>query len=123
MRSIAFPTIFNRTTVNLVEDYDATLQNLKMLLWWEKNELFGDPDYGTGFKRYLYDQNDVVLQDILIDDIYSTIKLFMPQIELTRNDVKLKRTDKGELTVTIKALNKADFTTNLYNIVLTDAEV
>ena len=123
MRSIAFPTIFNRTTVNLVEDYDATLQNLKMLLWSEKNELFGDPYYGTGFKRYLYDQNDVVLQDILIDDIYSTIKLFMPQIELTRNDVKLKRTDKGELTVTIKALNKADFTTNLYNIVLTDAEV
>ena len=123
MSSIAFPTIFNRTTVNLVEDYDATLQNLKMLLWSEKNELFGDPYYGTGFKRYLYDQNDVVLQDILIDDIYSTIKLFMPQIELTRNDVKLKRTDKGELTVTIKALNKADFTTNLYNIVLTDAEV
>ena len=76
MRSIAFPTIFNRTTVNLVEDYDATLQNLKMLLWSEKNELFGDPYYGTGFKRYLYDQNDVVLQDILIDDIYSTIKLF-----------------------------------------------
>ena len=123
MRSIAFPNIFNRTTVNLVEDYDATLQNLKMLLWSEKNELFGDPYYGTGFKRYLYDQNDVVLQDILIDDIYSTIKLFMPQIELTRKDVQLKRTGKGELTVTIRALNKADYTTNLYNIVLTEAEV
>ena len=122
MRSIAFPKMFTRTVTNLVTDYDATLQNLKMLLWSEKGELFGDPYYGTGLKKYLYDQNDVVLQDILIDDIYTAIRVFMPQISIERKDVKIHRSDKGEISCTIKAINKVDFTTDLYTIVLLEAE-
>ena len=122
MKSISFPHMFTRTTTNLVEDYDATLQNLKMLLWSEKGELFGDPYYGTGLKKYLYDQNDNILQDILLDDLYTAIKLFMPQLSLERKDVKLVRGAKGELSVTIRAINKADFTTNMYSIVLLQAE-
>jgi len=123
MRSIAFPEIFTRTTTNIVEDYDATLQNLKLLIWSEKGELFGDPYYGTGLKRYLYDQNDVVLQDILLDDLYTAIKLFMPQLEFERTDIKLIRNSKGELSIKLRAMNKADFTTDLYTIVLMDSEM
>jgi len=123
MKSIQFPEMFTRTVTNTVSDYDATLQNLKLLFWSEKGELFGDPYYGTGLKRYLYDQNDVVLQDILLDDLYTTITLFMPQILVNRNDITLIRGSKGELSVTIKALNKVDFTTDLYSIVLLEAEV
>ena len=122
MRSIQFPKMFNRTVTNLVTDYDATLQNLKMLLWSEKGELFGDPYYGTSLKRYLYDQNDSVLQDLLIDDIYTAVKVFMPQIRIERKDVKIYRSDKGEVSCTIRAMNMADFTTDLYTIVLLQAE-
>lgn len=124
MRSIAFPKIFNDTGVvtNLVYDHDATLQNLKMLLWSEKGELFGDPYYGTALKRYLYDQNDSVLKDILIDEIYTAVRVFMPQIIIERKDVKINRTDKGEISCTIKAINRLDFTTDLYTIVLLQAE-
>ena len=121
MKSIAFPKIFNRTTTNIVHDYDATLQNLKLLLWSEKGELFGDPYYGTGVKRYLFDQNDIILQDILLDDIYSAIVLFMPQLKLNRKDIKLIKGNKGELTLKIEAINRADYTTNLYEIVLLQA--
>ena len=118
MKSIAFPKIFNRTTTNTVRDYDATLQNLKLLLWSEKGELFGDPYFGTGVKKYFYDQNDTVLRDILIDDLYTAIALFMPQIKISRKDITLVKTKKGELSVSIKALNLADFTTDMYNLVL-----
>ena len=55
MRSISFPDMFSRTVTKTVQDYDATLQNLKMLLWSEKGELFGDPYFGTGLKKYLLD--------------------------------------------------------------------
>lgn len=122
MKSIAFPKMFTRTTTNTVRDYDATLQNLKLLLWSEKGELFGDPYFGMGVKRYFYDQNDVVLKDILIDDIYTAIALFMPQIRINKSDIKLIKSNKGELTASIKALNLADFTTDLYNIVLLQTE-
>lgn len=122
MKSIAFPKIFNRTSVNLVHDYDATLQNLKLLLWSEKGELFGDPYYGTGVKRYLFDQNDIILQDILLDDIYSAIVLFMPQLKVDRKNIKLIKGNKGELSIRIEALNRADYQTNLYEIVLLQAQ-
>ena len=121
MKSIAFPQMFTRTVTNTVSDHDATLQNLKLLLWSEKGELFGDPYYGTGFKKYLYDQNDLVLEDIIIDDVYTTIALFMPQIKVNRKDIKLTRDDKGQLSVTIKCTNLVDFTTDLYTIVLMEA--
>lgn len=122
MKSIQFPEMFTRTVTNTVSDYDATLQNLKMLLWSEKGELFGDPYFGTGIKKYLYDQNDVVLIDILIDDIYTAITLFIPQIRVDRKDIQLFRSNKGQVTAKIKALNKADFSTDMYNIVLLEAE-
>ena len=123
MKSIQFPEMFTRTVTNTVSDYDATSQNLKMLLWSEKGELFGDPYYGTSLKRYLYDQNDTVLIDILIDDIYTAITLFMPQIKVNRDDIQLVRSGKGQVTAKITALNQADFSTDLYNIVLLEAEV
>ena len=104
MRSIAFPSMFNRTVTNTVLDYDATLQNLKLLLWSEKGELFGDPYYGTSIRRYLFDQNDVVLQDILLDDIYTAISLFMPQIKVNREDITFINSGKGKLSINIKAM-------------------
>ena len=122
MKSIAFPNIFNRTVTNTVIDHDATLQNLQLLLWSEKGELFGDPYYGAGFKRYIYDQNDVVLNDLIVDDIYSAIALFMPQIKVNRKDIKVNRDGIGKLTATIKCTNMVDFTTDLYTIVLMENE-
>ena len=121
MKSINFPEMFTRTSTNIVEDYDATLQNLKLLVYSEKGELFGDPYYGTGLKRYLYDQNDVVLQDILLDDLFTAIKLFMPQLQFERKDIKLIKDTKGALSIKLQAMNKADFTTDVDSIVLMDA--
>lgn len=119
IRSIQFPNMFTRTVTNTVDNYDATLQNLKMLLWSEKGELFGDPEFGTGLKRYLYDQNDYILADLIIDNVYTAIATFMPQIYVTRNDIKVE-IERAKIIVTIRALNRLDFTTNLYNIVLLD---
>ena len=122
IRSIQFPDMFTRTVTSTVDNYDATLQNLKMLLWSEKGELFGDPEFGTGLKKYLYDQNDYILADLVIDNIYDAITTFMPQLYITRNDIKVEL-GHAKIIVTIRALNRLDFTTNLYNIVLLDTTV
>ena len=101
MRSRAFPDRFSKTSVNMVEDYDASLQNLLLLLWSNKGELFGDPYYGTNLKRYLFDQNDVILRDLVADDIYTAIKLFMPQITVDRKDIIIKSDNRGTITANI----------------------
>jgi hypothetical protein len=47
----------------------------------------------------------------------------MPQIRVERKDIQLFRSGKGEVTAKINALNKADFSTDMYEIVLLQAEV
>ena len=123
MRSISYPKIFvTKTKTGLVQDYEATLQNLKLLIFSEKGELFGDPYFGTGLKRFLYDQNDVVLRDLLIDELYVAIATFMPQIKIRREDITIVA-DGTNVICHIKALNRVDYQTNLYTIPLLVADV
>lgn len=123
MKSISFPKMFaTKTKTGLVQDYDATLQNLKMLIFSEKGELFGDPYFGTGLKRYLYDPNDKIIRDILIDELYIAIATFMPQIRIKRSDITVIN-DGTSILCQIQALNLVSFQTNLYTIPLLEASV
>lgn len=115
IKSIKFPDMFSYASTNIVEDYDATLQNLKLLLYTTARELFGDPYYGNNLKKKLFDQNYKQLQDILIDDIYSSIQLFLPQVVVTRKDITLEYQNEN-VFINIKAKNKLDYQTNLYQI-------
>ena len=123
IKSIAFPNMFTRTSTNFVTDKEATFQNLKYLILSEKGELFGDPFYGVGLKKYLFDQNDTIIKDLVLDDMYTAIVTFMPQLRINRNDLKLRTGDKGEIFVDIRAINQLDFTTDLYSIVLLETDV
>lgn len=121
MKSISFPNMFNnKVSTATVSDYDATLQNLKLILKANKSEMFGDPYFGSGFEKYMFNQNDFILQDLVIDDIYMAIKEFMPQLKVTRRDISVTTGALGEAIVKIKAINAIDFTTDLYTIVMTD---
>ena len=80
IKSFAFPNMFNKASTRIINDHEATASNLKLLLLSDRTSLFGDPYYGTLLKKYLFDQNDVVLRDIIIDSIYTAILQFMPQI-------------------------------------------
>lgn len=117
MNSIQFPIMFNNTATSVVEDYDATLQNLKLLLLSDRGGLFGDPYYGTILKQLMFEQNNFVLKDIVIDSIYTTIIQFMPQIKVNRKDITIVQ-DGSKLQANIKAINMLDFQTDLYNISL-----
>ena len=119
MQSIKFPKMLSSTTTNLVSDHDATSQNLVLLLRSDRQSLLGDPYYGTVLKRLLFEQNNIILKDIVIDEIYSSVLTFMPQISLTRNDIKLK-IEKDIIYVTISCINLIDKKPNLYTIKLTE---
>lgn len=123
MKSISYPKMFvTKTKTGLSKDYYATLQNLKMLIFSEKGELFGDPYFGTGLMRFLHDPNDVVVRELLVDEIYTAIAVFMPQIKLTRKDITIV-SDGTKVVCEIKAINRVDYQTNLYTIPLLEADV
>lgn len=122
MRSVKFPKMFTNNSTNVwksSEYLDATKQNVKLLLKSERGELFGDPYYGVLLKHALFDQNHIVLRDILIDIIYTQLVLFIPQVHIDRNDINIiQNREKGILYLEFSGINQIDYTVNTYNLVL-----
>lgn len=121
MYSIAYPNMFSSSSTNLFKDHEATYSNLSLMLRSDKESLFGDPYYGTNLRKVFFAQNNVVLQDLVIDEIYTAIQEFMPQISLSRNDIKVYSSGNN-LYATINGTNLIDYITDLYNIQLTTGE-
>ena len=121
MNSISFPHMFVANATKTVKDLDASKQNLKLVLSSEKGEMLGDPSFGVNLRKYFYEQNSFILEDLVVDEIYTAIKFFAPQIVVTRNDIKIKRV-KNKLVAKIVGINQRDFTTNMYELVLFQEE-
>lgn len=121
MNSVQFPKLFNRNSTVILKEDDATLNCLHLLVSSECGELFGDPDFGIRIKKYTFDQNNYILRDVLIDEIYTQIKTFCPQVYIDRNNITINQ--KGQkLTATIKVRNKLDYQLNTYNLDLFEEE-
>ena len=115
MYSIAFPDMLGNSSTKLVDNSTATLSNMSLLFQSWQGSLLGDPGFGTNLKRYIYAQNSVILEDILIDDLYASALQFMPQIQLKRSDIRVVQ-ERDRLTCTINCINKQDNQPNTYKI-------
>lgn len=128
MNCINFPKMFqgNSTIIDTPETYEKnndmkknpTSLCLDLLLKSERREMFGDPEFGIRLRYYTFNQNNYVLSDILIDEIYTQITTFCPQIFIERKDIEVTMREKGKLHVRVKYVDRIDFTTNTYNLVL-----
>lgn len=117
MNSLAFPDMFKFSSTSVVKDREASAQDMKLLLASEKGEMFGDPFFGIRIKKYAFEQNNYVLKDVLIDEIYTQLQVFCPQLTVNRKDITI--TQRGaRLVATIKGVNKIDFTTDTYQLEL-----
>jgi hypothetical protein len=122
MRSFKFPKMFNTNTSNiwLESEYGkATRQNVLLLLQSERGELECDPYFGILLKHYLFNQNNYILKDILIDTIYTQIAIFLPQVKINRDDIDII-TDhlRGRLYCAFSGVSQIDYTYQTYNLLL-----
>lgn len=121
MYSFNFPDMLNSNTSNLVKDKEAVKSNIKLLLSSERLSLFGDPRFGTSLKHAIFSQSNQLIVDLLIDEIYTTLMTFIPQIFLTRKDITIT-TDGTNLHAEIRCVYRLDNTSDLYDINLTEFE-
>jgi hypothetical protein len=124
MRSFKFPKMFSSNTSEIwnADEYGkATRQNAILLLQSERGELICDPYFGILLKHYLFNQNSYILKDILIDTIYTQIAIFLPQIKVTRNSIKIIPDPlKGRLYCSFSGVSQIDYTHNTFNLLLFD---
>ena len=119
MYSIAFPDIFSTSKLHLVSDINAVKNNLKLVLLSNKTELFGDPDYGCNLKRFLYEPNNSVIYDLIRQEIYDAILIYVPQIRTSRDSIELT-SDGTDLYATIKYNYMSNRTPDMFTIKLTE---
>ena len=120
MRSLQFPKMFNTNTSNVCEsaDYDtATRQNILLLLESGRGRLLGDPYFGNALEQYLFEQNNYVLKDIIIDLLYNQIVNFIPQLKVERRDIDIiQDAARGKLIARITGLSMIDYKVHTYSL-------
>lgn len=121
MKCIAWPNIFGSTaqSTNILTEKAAVGKTLELLLNTEKGECFGDPHFGVRLKMILFEQNCPILADLIIDEIYTAILEYLPQIHVSRNDITIRR-DQTNLYGIIRVTYLVDNTSDLYSIRLTN---
>lgn len=118
MYSIAFPQIFNGSTINLYKDADAVKSNLKNLLASNRGGLFGDPHYGTALKPILWDQAaDAMMKELIKDEVYEAVLSYMPQSTIDRDNILVESVG-NYVRVSIRAENDLGIVSDLMEITL-----
>ena len=122
MRSIKFPKMFNSNSTNVWKSNEylqATIQNTKLVFYTTRGELFGDPYFGLMLKKYMFDQNNYILRDQIIDMIYTQLALFIPQVKVRREDISIVQDkQKGKLECHFSGINQIDYQLNTFNLLL-----
>lgn len=122
MRTIKFPKMFNANSTNVwksSEHLQATRQSTILLLHTTRGELFGDPYFGLMLKRFMFDQNNYILRDQIIDMIYTQLAIFIPQVKVKREDISIiQDKEKGKLYCEFYGINQIDYTNSTYNLIL-----
>ena len=122
MYSFNFPNMLSESNANLIKDREAVDQNLINFLNCTKRELFGDPYFGCNMKKLLFEQQNTMIKDLFIDELYTAIITFIPQITLSRNDILIYVEDDNIFT-DINYIYLEDNTANLLQINLTADDI
>ena len=125
MRSIKFPHMFNTNSTRVwksSEHRNATKQNTKLVLYSERGELIGDPYFGLMLRHFMFDQNNYILRDQIIDMIYTQLAIFIPQVHVERKDITVfQDREKAKLYCEFSGINQIDYKLNTYQLVLFDS--
>ena len=125
MRSIHFPHMFNTNSTRVwksSEYLNATKQNTKLVLYSERGELIGDPYFGLMLRHFMFDQNNYILRDQIIDMIYTQLAIFIPQVHVERKDITVfQDREKAKLYCEFSGVNQIDYQLNTYQLVLFDS--
>ena len=125
MRSIKFPHMFNTNSTRVwksSEHLNATKQNIKLVLYSERGELIGDPYFGLMLRHFMFDQNNYILRDQIIDMIYTQLAIFIPQVHVERKDITMfQDREKAKLYCEFSGVNQIDYQLNTYRLVVFDS--
>lgn len=114
--SIAFPNMIDpvRNTVNTYEDNQSVVNRSRLLLLTEPTELYNEPTFGAGLRRFIWQYNNANNKARIKDKIIEQLDTFEPCVDAT------KTTFADGLLFTEGALDVNDYS-NMNNVKMTVA--
>lgn len=81
--SISFPNMFDpvRNRVAVKTDNASVVNRTRLLMLTEPTELYNEPTFGVGLKRYLWQYNNDNTKALIKDKIKEQLRLFEPCVD------------------------------------------
>lgn len=81
--SLSFPNMFDVATnrVSVIEDTASVINRCRLLLMTEPTEMYNNPLFGSGLKRYLFQYNTENNKSMIKDRIVSQLDMFEPCVD------------------------------------------
>lgn len=125
--SLAFPNLFDvvHNHVGVLEGNTSIVNRVRLLIKTEPTELYNNPDFGAGLKRYLWQYNTSNQKAIIHDRIKEQIRLHEPccDADSTQYADGLKFTESDSFISDTTDINKLKMTVLLKTIYNDDVEV
>lgn len=86
--SIRFPNMIDpaRNIVNVVEDSASVVNRTRLLMLTEPTELYNEPEFGVGMKRYLWQYNGAAVRGMVQDRIKQQLNTWEPCVNAEATD-------------------------------------
>jgi phage baseplate assembly protein W len=78
-----------------VADKKLVNDNLTQILLTNPGERVHNPDFGVGLERYLFEQNDAAMKDILVNRIFQQVQTYLPIVNII--NIRLDQIDNQML--------------------------
>ena len=122
MNAVKFPDMIGTNNqTKIIYDKDATSQNIRTLLLSVKKTLLGDPYFGCNLQKLMFERNNVILQDLVIDEVVTCLNTFIPQLYVTRKDISVQSAGY-EINIVIRGKNMLDYSFETYTLNLLNTE-
>ncbi len=66
---------------------DALVSNLLLLLLTDTGERYYMPDYGTNLKKYIFEPNDPITDQEILEHLKERVSKYIPQVTITNTRV------------------------------------
>ena len=101
--NLAFPEMFEKNSVKVLQGAEGTKNDLKIMLQCEKGEQLGDPDFGVNLHKSKFSVNPALAKELAVDGVIESQK-FIGNVLFFRDNVKVEIVDIAKVNITIEAI-------------------
>lgn len=114
--SIGFPNMFDvaRNSVSHYGDNASVASRVKLLLLTEPTELYGEPTYGVGLKKYMFQYNTDNIITLIREKLVEQLQKWEPYVVAEKTEVQRGLLYSGTSGVTAVDPNHLQLTVIVY---------